>query len=426
MIVKKLASLMMLVVLAGLTAGDVCAAPKKNANKRETTKTTAKSNAKTSKAAKAAPSKTEDIPAPVDEDQFVADNLAQSGTGILSKHYLSDSDSQTTNEVEEQLKKSSNYNTMPLRYRKLIDANKDKYFFTTGNDRNAYVVFDSEHFFLYENHNRTIIKYSKLESSDLMAIFEPTTVKNSKTAFVLSKSLIRTLSEEDKEYAQKLSDVVNEVITYLFEVPFFIPDKNRLDRGDYDGKFIPEKYLVRGKKIDKISPELYDPNKKGLYKRWGLPVYDISQIETGKIMDPSGCSFYSEYMPNHLIGVNELVLINIDSPEDGNRDYPLDYMRKYPYKQALSLLEKLGKVPDAERQVNATAGKLNKDREQMIAEIEKHLQKIIPPAEKTLNDALQQKKFIYSLNNPQGKPKKIELKDAGIAKTEYTTGNVRN
>lgn len=124
MIVKKLASLMMLVVLAGLTAGDVFAAPKKNTNKREATKTSAKANAKPTKAAKAAPSKTEDVPAPVDEDQFVTDNLAQSGTGRIGSVFVPGFE----DEAERRLKDTTNYETMPSRYRKLVDANKDKYY----------------------------------------------------------------------------------------------------------------------------------------------------------------------------------------------------------------------------------------------------------------------------------------------------------
>lgn len=430
MIVKKLASLMMLVVLAGLTAGDVFAAPKKNTNKRETTKTTAKPNAKPSKAAKAAPSKTEDIPAPVDEDQFVTDNLAQSGTGRIGSVVVPGFE----DEAERRLKDTTNYETMPSRYRKLVDANKDKYYVSTFMEKKIGYFFCSDHFNLIDNHSRVIIKYYRLDSSDMMAIFEPPVVeasnadrspaKKSKTAFSYSKTLEKAIPSEDMVYSRKLSDTVNEVITYLYDVPFFIPDMDRFKRGDYAGKFIPEKYLIKGSKLNKVSPELYDVEKKGYYARWGLPIYDVAQVETGEIRDVSGCGFLSEY--DKLQVVNELVLLNLDSIENGLRDRALDRIRQTQYKQTLFLLEGLKKVPDLERQANANSGKLNKIREQMIAEVEKHLQKIIPPAEKTLNEALQQKKFIYSLNNPQGKPKKIELKDAGIVKTEYTTGNVRN
>lgn len=164
--------------------------------------------------------------------------------------------------------------------------------------------------------------------------------------------------------------------------------------------------------------------KKGYYSVLGLPIYDVAQVETGEIRDTSGCFSFSKY--DKLRVVNELVLLNLDSFQDEARDGSLDRIRQTQYKQTLSLLAGLKKSMDEERQVLAKAGKLNKIREQMIAEIENHLEKIIPPAEKTLNEALQQKKFIYSLNNPQGKPKKIELKKAGIANTEYTTGNIRN
>lgn len=240
MIVKKLVPLMMLVVLAGLTAGDVFAAPKKNTNKRETTKTTAKSNAKPSKAAKAAPSKTEDIPAPVDEDQFVADNLAQSGTENFSGKLLAAS-ADKVDKIEERLKATSNYETMPSRYRKLIDANKNCYFFFDAEKEGSFVVFESESCWLTENHNRIIISHLKLDSSKIMAVFEPPVVeasntgrssaKKSKTAFSYSKTLEKAIPSEDMVFSRKLSDTVNEVITYLYDVPFFIPDMDRFKRG---------------------------------------------------------------------------------------------------------------------------------------------------------------------------------------------------
>lgn len=284
------------------------------------------------------------------------------------------------------------------------------------------------------NHGRAIIKYYRLDSTDMMAIFEQpgadasnsgkSSLKKSKTAFSYSKSLMNAIPSEDMVFAQKLSDVVNEVITYLYDVPFFVPDIDRFKRGDYAGKFIPEKYLIKGGKLNKVAPELYDGEKKGYYSVWGLPIYDVSQVETGEMWDMSGCFSFSKY--DHLQVVNELVLLNLDSFQDQAREGSLKRIRETQYKQALSLLVGLKESLKKEREVVEKAGKLNKTRIKILAEIEAHLNKIIPPAEKTLNDALQQNKFIYSLNNPQGKPKKIELKDAGIANTEYTTGNIRN
>ena len=56
-----------------------------------------------------------------DEDQFVSENLAKSGTGKMGKDRWFRSD--LVDKVESRLKSALNYNTLPARDRNLFDAN---------------------------------------------------------------------------------------------------------------------------------------------------------------------------------------------------------------------------------------------------------------------------------------------------------------
>ena len=90
-----------------------------------------------------------------DEDQFVSEKLAKSGTGKLSKYGWVRSD--LVDKVEARLKRSLNYDTLPARYRKLIDANRSNYFFLGADEKKPYHVFDSDDFSLREADGRTIV-----------------------------------------------------------------------------------------------------------------------------------------------------------------------------------------------------------------------------------------------------------------------------
>ena len=349
-----------------------------------------------------------------DEDQFVSENLAKAGTGKRSKY--GDFRSDLVDKVEARLKRSLNYNTLPARYRKLIDANRSNYFFAGADEKKSYYVFDSDDFSLVEADGRAIVTHHKLDASKMMAIFEPVT--GNRPFFEIPEKVMNTFPETDQVYARHLTEVVNEVVSYVFEVPFFIPDMKRFDRGDYAGKFIPEKYLITGKKLDRVPQGLVDPDKKDLYARWGWPVYDLSQVETGEIRDVSGCFYFSEY--DKLKVVDNLVVLNLDMAEDKNKDKSLNHIRFHQYKRAQKDLEILKRAPAAEREALRAAGNLTPAREKVLTVLEKRLEKIIPPAEQLLQDALDQKKFIFNLRQPDRQPKR--MKRVGIMNVEFTSG----
>lgn len=357
----------------------------------------------------------------MDEDQFVSENLAKSGTGKMSKYGWFRSD--LVDKVEARVKGSLNYDTLPARYRKLIDANRSNYFFGAADEKMPYYAFDSDDFSLREADGRTIVWHHKLDASKMMAIFEPVT--GNRPFFEIPEKVMNTFPEADQVYARHLTEVVNEVVSYVFEVPFFIPDMKRFDRGDYAGKFIPEKYLIKGKRLDRVPKGLVDPDKKDLYSRWGWPVYDLSQVETGEIRDVSGCFYYSEY--DKLKVVDRLVVLNLDMADETikwgfhiNKQASIDAIRIYQYERAQKDLEILKRAPAAEREALRAAGNLTPAREKVLTVLEKRLEKIIPPAEQLLQDALDQKKFIFNLRQPDRQPKR--MKRVGIMNTEFTSG----
>lgn len=250
----------------------------------------------------------------------------------------------------------------------------------------------------------------------MMSIFEP--IKGGQPFFTIPDKVISRFPEADQVYARQLTEVVNEVVSYLFEVPFFIPDMDRFNRGDYAGKFIPEKYLLTGESLDRVPAGLVDPEKKDLYSRWGWPVYDLSQVETGEIRDVSGCFWYSKYQ--ELKVVDRLVVLNLDMAEEKNRQGAINFIRIYQYKRALQDLEILKQAPDAEREALRAEDNLTPARAKVLSVLEKQLDKIIPSAERVLQQALDDKRFIFSLRQPDRQPKRLTR--VGVMNTEFTSG----
>lgn len=349
----------------------------------------------------------------VDEDKFVADSLAKSGTGKMSKWFRPE----LVDKVEARVKGSLNYDTLPARYRKLVDANRSKYFFLGAKEKGKpFYAFNSSDFSLREADGRIIVWHHKLDSSKMMSIFEP--IKGGQPFFTIPDKVISRFPEADQVYARQLTEVVNEVVSYLFEVPFFIPDMDRFNRGDYAGKFIPEKYLLTGESLDRVPVGLVDPEKKDLYSRWGWPVYDLSQVEIGEIDDPSGCFWYSEYQK--LKVVDSLVVLNLDMAEEKNRQGAINFIRIYQYERALKDLEILKQAPDAEREALRAEDNLTPARAKVLSVLEKQLDKIIPSAERVLQQALDDKRFIFSLRQPDRQPKRLTR--VGVMNTEFTSG----
>ncbi len=315
------------------------------------------------------------------------------------------------------IQNAPNYNKIPPQYRALIDANKDKCF--AGLDGGATAYMGEEfHIRLYKN--RLIFLGYKLDASNMMAIFEP--AKDAKPFLTIPAATLKKMSDEDRAYVETLRDIVNENVAFLWDVPFFVPDMKRFDNGDYAGKFIPEKYMVSGRYLDDLPSHLIDDSKREIQRRWGFPIYDISQVETGEIFDPSGCFYHSDYTKMKV--VSTLTLLNWDMMEPKNKQNALHAIRFMQYTRVQKNIAFLKKAPEKELKALEESGQLTPDRKKILDTIQKQFDKMIPQAEKTLQTALDKGQFIYTLRQPNGKPKRM-VKQSDIFNPEYTSGRVK-
>ncbi len=261
--------------------------------------------------------------------------------------------------------------------------------------------------------NRLVVIHFKLDTSNLMATFEP--ARDAKPFFTIPDKVLKTMSPEDQAYAQTLRAVVNENVAFLWDVPFFVPDMDLFRKNEYGGKFIPEKYLITGEKLDLVPAHLVDENKKDMQRRWGFPIYDVSQVETGKIDDPSWCFFHSDY--KRMKVVDRLKLLNFDMT-----DHEYESLIKMRYNQYDRVLKNFVLLTDAmtnEESYLKENGQWTPNKGKILSVLEKQLNKIIPPAEKTLIEAIKNKQFIYTLRQPNGKPQFIRQTD--VTKPTPTT-----
>ena len=129
-------------------------------------------------------------------------------------------------------------------------------------------------------------------------------------------------------------------------------------------------------------------------------------------------AYFSEY--DKLKVVDNLVVLNLDMAEDKNKDKSLNHIRYHQYKRAQKDLEILKRAPAAEREALRAAGNLTPAREKVLTVLEKQLDKIIPSAERVLQQALDDKRFIFSLRQPDRQPKRLTR--VGVMNTEFTSG----
>lgn len=276
----------------------------------------------------------------------------------------------------------------------MIQANQDKWYWRPGAD----VLYWGKEFKLQLYKNRVVVYHFKLDASKMMATFEP--VPTAKPFFTIPDSILKTFSPEERAYAETLRDVVNKNISFLFDVPFFVPNMELFKRNEYGGKFIPEKYLITGEKLAAVPAELVDERKREIQSRWGYPIYDVSQVETGKIDDLSGCFFHSEY--RRMKVVDSLVLLNLDMVD--NEVGSLWKLQSVQYKRAQKDLTLLQEAMANEADYLKAQDQWTPNRAKVLTVLQRQLDKLIPPAEKLLQDTLKKGEFIYTLRNPKGKP----------------------
>lgn len=296
--------------------------------------------------------------------------------------------------ITQKLETCTNYGKIPPHYKALILANQDNWYWRSGVGE----LYWSKEFNLSIYKNRVVIYHFKLDGSKMMATFEP--VPTAKPFFTIPDSILKTFSPEERAYAETLRDVVNENISFLFDVPFFVPNMELFKRNEYGGKFIPEKYLITGEKLAAVPAELVDERKREIQSRWGYPIYDVSQVETGKIKDPSGCFFHSEY--RYMKVVDSLVLLNLDMV-----DHEIGSMRELQsvqYSRAEKNLTLLQEAMANEADYLKAQNQWTPNRAKVLTVLQRQLDKLIPPAEKLIEETWKKGEFIYTLKNPKGKP----------------------
>ena len=266
--------------------------------------------------------------------------------------------------------------------------------------------------------NRIVVAYYELDPSLMMATFEP--VPDAKPFFTVPDKVLKTFSDEERAYTETLRDVVNENISFLFDVPFFVPDMDMFRRNEYGGKFIPEKYLVSGDKVDLIPSHLVDDRKRDIQKRFGFPIYDVTQVETGRISNTSTCFYQSEY--DKMQVVDRLVLLNLDMMD---HEYAsLVEMRYNQYERGQRALQSLQEAVAQEANYLKANGQWTSKKQMVLNQLKKEMDKKIPPAIQQLADAIKQKKFIYSLNQPDRQPRLARQRDV-TKPAPYTSGRLR-
>lgn len=344
-------------------------------------------------------------------EEFVAKHLKEVRTPLKIKEF----DPTTVPPLEDVLKKSKNYHQLPPQYVALIDANRDK---QTWRHNYALLYWGWKKRLDLMGDSRIVVRCYELEPSLMMATFEP--VPDAKPFFTVPDKVLKTFSDEERAYTETLRDVVNENISFLFDVPFFIPDMEMFHRNEYGGKFIPEKYLVSGDKVDLIPAHLVDDRKRDIQKRFGFPIYDVTQVETGRISSGSTCFFHSEY--DKMQVVDRLVLLNLDMMD---HEYAsLVKMRYNQYERGQRALQSLQEAVAQEANYLKANGQWTSKKQMVLNQLKKEMDKVIPPAIQQLADAIKQKKFIYSLNQPDCQPRLVRQRDV-TKPAPYTSGRLK-
>lgn len=341
-------------------------------------------------------------------EEFVAKHLEEARTPLNIKEF----DPTTAPPLEDVLKKSKNYHQLPPQYVALIDANRDR---QTWRHNYAVLYWGKKKRLDLMGDSRIVVDYYELDPSLMMATFEP--VPNAKPFFTVPDKVLKTFSDEERAYTETLRDVVNENISFLFDVPFFVPDMDMFRRNEYGGKFIPEKYLVSGDKVDLIPAHLVDDRKRDIQKRFGFPIYDVTQVETGRIINPTTCFYHSEY--DKMQVVDRLVLLNLDMLD---HEYAsLVKMRYIQYDRGRSALQSLQKAVTQEADYLKANGQWTSKKQMVLNQLQKKMDKVIPPAIQQLEDAMKQDKFIYSLNQPDRQPRLVRQRNV-MKPAPYTSG----
>ena len=335
--------------------------------------------------------------------------------------------------------------TIPSMYAELICANKKNYFFPTESARRKQDLAC-----LYAGPDLTLMWHKgtnfpirahlhNIWPYDMLAVFEPK--PDMKSIVTLPDSITTGLSDADKTYTTNLLSVVNENLLYIGEIPFYKPDLNLYVRySSFVGQVIPEKYLLTGEQFDKVPDKLVDKNKADLQRRLGYPVYNVCDLEEGREWKSYAYTDVVNYPKWFHAEVAKIqkgnlrddggspiakcrgmkvvpTLYYIQGSADFDRRHIIvaDALRKIQYGRAQESLKTLFLGLEAEK-------KLQKDHPDRLKVLDQVLAQAVPYGRKwnnMLQQAINQKKFLFSLTNPNGQMESIDMYECLEARTTW-------
>ncbi len=387
-------------------------------------------------------------------------------------------DATKASELFARVKAAYNYNSIPPHYRALIEANKAN--LCPGRVDTVYAYFGKNFALRVEpvgQQDVIRIHHFYIDASNLMARFEPE--KTAPKFYTISKNELKKMSVSDRAYVEALLDVVNENVSFLFDVPFFIPDMEMLKRNEYGGKFVPEKYLIVGDKLDFVPSHLITPSKLDIQRRWGFPIYDVSQVEIYGFNPLRNCfgsvdnyatNGWGQDIPDKPVSlrtkvVDRLYFFRFDTMQFlKDKRTSLFYVstkqtlrsifliRKIQYTRALKSLDILERAMLNEEAYLKKTRQWTGCKRRVLNLLKKELSQILLPAKRLLKDAIEENQeaydelcsireknkakwqkandvfekelFIYTLRQPEGRPRS-ELRHPNVLKpAPFTSGKL--
>lgn len=336
--------------------------------------------------------------------------------------------------------------TIPDMYINLTRGNKENYFFPTESARR-----NQDLACLYAGPDLTLMWHGgtkfpirahlhNIWPHDMLAVFEPK--PDMKPLITLPESLTDGLSEADKTYATNLVAVVNENLSYIGEIPFYKPDLNLFWRYEaFIGQVIPEKYLLTGVLFDKVPEKWVDKTKAELQRRLGYPVYNVCDLEEGrewksyayvdlvvynrervlkelqsipkgKLRDDGGSPIAS---CRGMKVIPTLYYIQGSSNVDRRHIIVADALRKIQYGRAQKSLKVFFVGLKSEKV-------LQKDYPDRVKVLDAVLSQAVPYGRKwnaLLQKAMDEKRFLFSLTNPNGQMESIQMDECLEARTTW-------
>lgn len=318
----------------------------------------------------------------------------------------------------------------------MAGANEDNWYFPTeanrkkqdvwclfDSDRVCTIIYDTNHTYdpLQNELGSVRVCLRNIWGHDMLSVFAQ---RSEIPQFIKIPDTITTvMSDDDQAYTRTLLAVVNENLAYIGDIPFYKPDTQRSIvefMKESGAKCIPEKYLLTGAVLDTLPSRFVDPTKIDLQKRLGYPIYDISDYEcaeaweaslraTGKSVaeakklvaerGPLKCDRqvpFSRY--SNFRFVDSLVQFQGWWNPIDHKEVVLKTLREVQYKRAQASL----KIIFNGLKEELTLQKNNPNREKVLMGVIRNVGQLGQKWDHMLQEAMDQKKFLFSLTNPGG------------------------